>query len=110
MNGTLLVQVFRGEQAETLLKAEFLKLYPFLTKHDMSVNFSLGAVNADLLKGMTKEEIETALVSFSVPETYRHIQKRGGTPFPLPTVVLTFEVLALPNTIKVGMKWQLYTS
>jgi hypothetical protein len=102
MNGTLLVQVFRDEQAETLLKAEFLKLYPFQTKHDISLNFFLGAVNADLLNGMTNEEIQAALVNFSVPEAYRHIQKRGGTPFPLPTVVLTFEVPTLPITIEVG--------
>jgi hypothetical protein len=36
MNGTLLVQVFRDEQAETVLKSEFLKLYPFQTKYDTS--------------------------------------------------------------------------
>jgi hypothetical protein len=103
MNGTLLVQVFRDEQEETLLKAKFLKLYPFQT------NFSLGAVNTDLLNGITSEDIQAALVNFSMQETYRHIQKRIGTPFPLLTVVLTFEILPCLSPSKLGMKWQLYT-
>lgn len=37
-----------------------------------------------------------------MPESYIHIQKRGGTPFSLPIVVLTFEVPTQPITIKVG--------
>jgi hypothetical protein len=79
----LLVEVFNEKQAEVFLKAKFLTSCLEYVERQMSLYSTWGVIPADILDGMSDEQIQICLAHQLVSKAYRLIRRRDGKPFPL---------------------------
>ncbi|XP_033731365.1 uncharacterized protein LOC117320986 [Pecten maximus] len=101
-SGDLLVEVFRKQQADNLLKlSEFSRISVHVRAHQ-SLNFSKGVIRCPALQNDTDAEILQYFKSENIPiSEVRRIKIKGQT-VKTNTFVLTFAVPNLPSSVMVG--------
>ena len=101
-NGSLLVECLKENQSKNLLKSKLLCNVSINVTPHSSLNSSKGVIRSRYLEGVSGEEISQNLASQGVVLVKRINIRRNNEFVPTNTLILTFNLPALPNSVKAG--------
>ncbi|GBN90266.1 hypothetical protein AVEN_140790-1 [Araneus ventricosus] len=101
-SGDLLIEVKSRKQAQQIIKFKALATIPITVSAHTSLNSSKGVVTCGELFNVSVEDISNELKGEGVTHVRRIFIRRDGQLLPTKHLILTFQTLILPDSVKAG--------
>ena len=101
-NGSLLIECMTDIQSSKLQAIQSLCDLPVKVEPHKYLNYCKGVITCSDLLNVSLDEIKNELQSYNVVDAWRLPMRRDGQRVDSASIVLTFELLTLPSTIRAG--------